>query len=80
MGPVSAVVTYVVIWWIVFFMVLPWGTRLADNPEPGHEVGAPEKPRIWTKVGVTTVIAAIVFGIFWVVQDAGLISFRVPGS
>ncbi len=76
MGWVSGVVTYLVIWWIVFFMVLPWGAQRPDNPEPGHDAGAPEKPRVITKMAITTGIAAILFGIAWMVLDSGLISFR----
>ena len=38
---------------------------------------APENPRLWHKVGVTTVIAAVVFIIIYLVAEAGLINFRV---
>jgi predicted secreted protein len=55
----GAVVTYVCVWWLVFFMALPWGASPAENPEPGHAAGAPEKPRLLLKVAVTTVIAAL---------------------
>ncbi|NKB57061.1 MAG: DUF1467 family protein [Alphaproteobacteria bacterium] len=78
MGPVSGVVTYVVLWWLVFFMVLPWGVSRAENPEPGHEVGAPDKPRLWLKVGVTTLVSAVLLAIVWAVIDAGWITFREP--
>ncbi len=76
MGWVSSIVTFLVIWWIVFFMVLPWGAQRPDHHEVGHEVGAPAKPRILTKMAVTTGVAAILFAIAWVVHDSGLISFR----
>lgn len=80
MGWVSGLVAYVIIWWMVFFMVLPWGVQRPEDPEPGHEAGAPEKPRIITKMAVTTGIAAVVFAIVWFVVDAGWIDFREPGA
>ena len=59
----SGILVYVIIWWLVLFMVLPWGARPPENPEPGHANSAPEKPRLWLKAGVTSVIA----GVFWVI-------------
>ena len=41
------------------------------------EPGAPEKPRTWIKVAVTTVVAGMVFGLVYLVIKSGVISFRV---
>ncbi len=76
MGWLTGILVYVVIWWLVIFTVLPWGVRPPETVEPGHAESAPERPRMWLKVGVTTVIAAIVWaGIYWAV-DSDLFSFR----
>ena len=77
MGWISGTLVYVIIWWLVLFMVLPWGYRPPDVVEEGHATSAPENPRLWYKVGVTTVIAAVVFIIIYLVAEAGLINFRV---
>lgn len=67
---------FFVVWWIVLFTVLPFGAKPPEEVEPGHEIGAPEKPRLWIKALITTVIAIIIWGIiYWVVAN-GLISFR----
>lgn len=76
MGWAGSIVVFVVIWWIVFFMVLPWGVQRTANPEPGHEAGAPEKPLIFTKMAVTTLITAVLFALVWSSQEFGWISFR----
>ena len=76
MGWIGTGITFVITWWMVFFMVLPWPVRRPDNPEPGHEAGAPENPRLWPKVGVTTGIAVVIVIIIWLVHDAGWISLR----
>ena len=57
-------------------MVLPWGVRRQDDPEPGHEAGAPENPRLWLKVAVTTGIAVVITALAWVAVDLGWISIR----
>ena len=79
MTALGAVVTYVCVWWLVFFMALPWGAAPAEHPLPGHATSAPEKPRLLLKVAVTTVIAALLtYGAAFVV-DSGWIELR-PGQ
>jgi predicted secreted protein len=62
-----ALAIYVTIWWIVLFAVLPFGVRSADEageelPE-GSDPGAPVAPQLARKAAVTTVIAAVIFGV-----------------
>ncbi len=74
MNPVSAIVLFIVIWWMVLFFVLPFGIRRTENPQAGNDAGAPANPRLLMKVGVTTGIAVILFVItFWAVAT-GVIS------
>jgi predicted secreted protein len=66
----SGIVMFVVLWWMVFFAVLPWGIRRAGDEALGHDAGAPARPRIWLKVAVTTGITALLWGVgFWLVQS-----------
>lgn len=76
MGWIGTGITFIISWWMVFFMVLPWGVRRQDDPEPGHEAGAPENPRLWLKVAVTTGIAVVITALAWVAVDLGWISIR----
>lgn len=72
----SAVVTFVVVWWLVLFMVLPWGARPPDQVEPGHAASAPARPRIGLKMLITTLIALVITaGIQWIVET-GAITLR----
>ena len=74
----TGLLVFIVIWWLVLFTVLPWGIRREENPEEGHEPGAPSNPRLLLKAGITTVIAAALWGgVYWAVE-ADLVSFRVP--
>lgn len=71
---------YIVIWWVVIFMVLPWGVRPvgADDIAKGHASSAPRQPRIVLKMAVTTVLAAMVWTAIYFIIESGAISFREP--
>ncbi len=70
--------SYVVIWWVVIFAVLPFGVRHAQEGDPGHAAGAPANPRLLLKAGITSVIAAVIWlGLFWATQH-DLVNFRGP--
>jgi predicted secreted protein len=68
----TGVVVYVIIWWLVLFMVLPVGVKTAleaNQPlEPGQATSAPIRPRILLKFLATSIIAAGIFALYWVVQ------------
>jgi predicted secreted protein len=74
MDIVSGVVVYILLWWWVFLMTLPFGVKSPETIETGHATSAPERPLIWRKVGVATIIAAILFSIVFMVIDSGIIS------
>ena len=54
MGWTTGIATYVVVWWLVIFMVLPWGNRPLDDTDiaKGHASGAPKRPRLLIKAAV----------------------------
>ena len=68
MGLVSGLVVYILLWWWVFLMTLPFGATAPDVIERGHATSAPLKPMLWRKAGITTIIAGILFAIvYWVI-------------
>jgi predicted secreted protein len=69
---------YFIVWWVVLFAVLPWGVKPIEEEDvaKGHASSAPKAPRMLIKVLATTLIAAVVWGIVYVVIDQNLISFR----
>jgi predicted secreted protein len=84
MGLVTFLATYVMVWWLLFFVALPWGNRapgtasLGFNPgfnqgvdqgfdqgvdpglDPGLDPGAPERPQLWLKVGIVSLVTALI--------------------
>ncbi len=73
MGWVSGIAVYLIVWWTVLFMVLPWGAHKEDNPEPGHAASAPARPMLKLKFMVTTGLAAVVWGVIYLVVQSGVI-------
>jgi predicted secreted protein len=61
---VSSVAVYFVIWWLVLFVVLPFGVRSQhemDDVTLGTEHGAPHEPYLLRKAVTTTILAGVIF-------------------
>ena len=72
----SVAVVFVIVWWLVLFMVLPFGARPPDEVVPGTPASAPARPRLGLKIVITTAIAAVTTaGVVWLISS-GLISLR----
>lgn len=76
MSIASVIVVYVLSWWFVFFLALPFGARPRENPEVGHVASAPARPRIGLKAAIATVGGAVMTVAIWQIIEADLISFR----
>jgi len=70
------IATYIVIWWITIFAILPIGVKPAREGELGHDAGAPAHPRLVFKAVLTSVVAGVIWMfVYWLI-NSGLISFR----
>ena len=73
MGITGSIIVYVMIWWIIFFSVLPIGvkstrTEFHENLT-GNDPGAPKNPNILKKFLLTTFLTTIIFiGIYFMVK------------
>lgn len=78
MGWTTGVAIYLVIWWIVIFMVLPWGVQTVGEEDiaKGHAPSAPKRPYLVRKLLATTVLAAVVWAIIFAIVEWGGLSFR----
>jgi predicted secreted protein len=77
MSLATAFAIYFIIWWVVLFAVLPWGVRSQHEDDtiiPGSDPGAPAIPRLRRKLVWTTIVAAIVFALWYVVYTYRLIT------
>lgn len=74
----SAVVVYIMLWWLVFFMALPVGVQVPDESEvgEGHATSAPKRPYLGRKALAATAIAAVLWIAVFLVVEGDFYSFR----
>jgi predicted secreted protein len=73
----TALAIYFVIWWISLFLVLPWGVRSQDEAgevAPGTDPGAPVLTNLRRKLVWTTIVATVIFAVWFVVYVNQLIT------
>lgn len=72
MSLTTYIAIYFIVWWTVIFAVLPFGVRSqheGGEVEEGTEPGAPQRPLLIRKAIVTTVVSAVIVGLFaWAVE------------
>ena len=66
----TSLATYLIVWWVVLFSVLPVGVvshAEAGIPTPGGgDPAAPVNPQLKRKFITTTWISALLFAPFWI--------------
>ena len=80
MGITGSIIVYVLIWWIIFFSVLPLGIqsnkeKLKERIE-GVDPGAPNNPKIAKKFLITTIITSIIFIVIYYLVEFDLLNLR----
>jgi predicted secreted protein len=79
MSLATALAIYFLIWWIALFAVLPWGVRSQEETGTvveGTDPGAPAIPHLGRKLIWTTLVAALVFALWYVVYTYRLIAIE----
>ena len=80
MGITGSIIVYVMIWWIIFFSVLPIGIQ--SNKEvfkekiEGIDPGAPKNPKIAKKFFLTTLITSLIFAVIYYLVKVDLLNLR----
>ena len=80
MGITGSIIVYVLIWWIIFFSLLPVGIQ--SNKEKfkekieGIDPGAPLNPKIGKKFLITTLITSIIFIVIYYLVEFNLLNLR----
>ena len=80
MGITGSIIIYVIIWWVIFFSVLPIGIQ--SNKEVfkgklgGIDPGAPKNPKIGKKFLITTIITSIIFIVIYYLVEFDLLNLR----
>ena len=83
MNLVSGIVVFLVVWWLVFFTMLPIGVvsqhESSESMEQGTDPGAPQKPMLLKKAGLTTIITCVLFAVIYAVIVSGVFSIERSG-
>jgi predicted secreted protein len=72
----TGLMVYLVIWWTVLFAVLPLGVKRVENPGRGEDRGAPERPELKRKAIITSLVSAVLWLAFFMLQHYDVFSFR----
>jgi predicted secreted protein len=72
----SAGIVFVMVWWLVLFMVLPFGAAPPDEVEPGTAPSAPARPRLALKFLLTTLVALVATALILWLINSGLVELR----
>ena len=80
MGITGSIIVYVMIWWVIFFSVLPVGIQsnkeLFKEKIEGEDQGAPKNPKIAIKFLITTLITTIIFLVIYYLVEFDLLNLR----
>lgn len=78
MGISGGIVSFLLIWWLTLFAVLPIRPKSVwEEPEKhakGTDRGAPVDPAIWYKVKLTTMIAVPIWIVVFLVISSGVLT------
>tara|TARA_B100002019_G_C20960953_1_gene446275 strand:+ start:110 stop:364 length:255 start_codon:yes stop_codon:yes gene_type:complete len=80
MGITGSIIVYVMIWWIIFFSVLPIGIKskkeVFKEKIGGIDPGAPKNPKIGKKFLITTLITTLIFAVIYYLVENDLLNLR----
>ena len=54
------VLIFILIWWVLFFIILPLKIKVPKEVKTGHAKSAPSRPYLLTKFLLTSLISAII--------------------
>ena len=77
MGITGSIIVYVIIWWIIFFSILPIDVNRIKNIKiEGEDPGSPENPKILKKFIHTTLISSLLFLIIYYLVRYNYLNLR----
>ncbi|MEY2882370.1 MAG: hypothetical protein RL490_94 [Pseudomonadota bacterium] len=84
MKPASIIAIYLLFWSLSLFLVLPFGVKttreLGEEPLPGQADSAPHNPMLAKKILWTTIVATILFALFFANYSQGWVHLDdIPG-
>jgi predicted secreted protein len=70
-------IIYIIIWWIVFFAILPIDVNRAKTVKiSGEDPGSPENPKILKKFFYCTAITTVIFSVIYLLIKFEYLNLR----
>ena len=77
MSATGLAIIYIIIWWIVFFIILPIDVnRLKSVKIEGEDAGSPENPKMYKKFIYCSSITSIIFIIIYLLIKYEYLNLR----
>tara|TARA_A100000164_G_scaffold4009_1_gene3587 strand:- start:427 stop:672 length:246 start_codon:yes stop_codon:yes gene_type:complete len=77
MSPTGLAIIYIIIWWIVFFAILPIDVERKKMVKiDGEDPGSPENPKMLKKFVYCTVITTVLFVVIYLLMKFEYLNLR----
>ena len=77
MSPTGLAIIYIIIWWIVFFAILPIDVERKKSIKiEGEDSGSPENPKMLKKFIYCTVISTLLFILIYLLMKCEYLNLR----
>ena len=77
MSITGSIVIFVILWWIIFFSLLPIDVnRKRQDIVKGTDPGAPENPKMLKKIILSTLITSLIFFILYLLVKYDYFNLR----
>ena len=72
----SGIMVFILVWWMMFFCLLPFQIENIIKPKGGVMAGAPVHPHLKGKVMIATGLTTVIWLVIYAVVKSDLISFH----
>tara|TARA_B100000902_G_scaffold23314_1_gene28074 strand:+ start:166 stop:411 length:246 start_codon:yes stop_codon:yes gene_type:complete len=77
MSATGLAIIYIIIWWIIFFAILPIDVNRTKTVKiDGEDPGSPENPKMLKKFSYCTVITSVIFVIIYLLMKYEYLNLR----
>ena len=77
MSPTGLAIIYIILWWVIFFAILPIDVeRVKTLKIDGEDPGSPENPKMIKKFVFCTVITTVLFVIIYLLMKFEYLNLR----
>jgi len=75
----SYLVTYTCLWWLFFYLSLPFNIKVPSKIEKGHADSSPKNPNLGIKALITSIITLpATYYVIKTIENKSLINFFAP--